>query len=1610
VGEALMTEKNTWWGSPRLWLWIVLLLAAGLRLANINWDDNRHFHPDERAVTMAVMRLSFSPLQLDPDFFAYGSLPIYMAKITSSVVAWVDPWAATYDGINLNGRRMSAFIGTLTVLLTMLLGGRLYDRRTGILAGFLLAACVLHIQNSRFLTVDVTLTFFVTLALLQLVKLVRDGRRATFIWAGVCIGLAVATKFSAMPLLAPLGIAALYRWWAEGRLLPVAGWTFAAILAGVAAFALAEPYIIINFDRVYRDIFEQSQMVRNAGLMPFTTQYIGTPKYLYEIEQLVLWCMAPPLGLAALWATLARPAHAVRHRRPDEFVILAWVVPFFLVTGWFEVKFPRYLLPIYPFMAIWAAEWLLRKYRQGGVFGRLALPTVVVGTALAALAFTSLYTRPHTVIAASEWVFRHVPPGSKILTQDWDEGFPMPLPGHRPQGYDVVPFGYYERPDSPAKMLRLSEQLASSDYIAFQTKRLYGALTMAPERFPLSNNYFHRLFAGDLGYTLIHEVASRPSLFGFEFPTELADESLSVYDHPKVLIFRNDEKLEANELFERIVNGLPSRSLTRNDLLLAAPAEAGAWEATGAAQPIRSSWTAVLLFAALVQFLGLAAYFVMRRFVVGIGVYALAKPVGVMLFAYVSWLIVSMGWASFTQGTLVAVAVAFAALAFVLRHSPEDGGRASRGELVATEALFWGAFALFVVVRLYNPEIHWGEKPMDFSFLNALNRATTLPPPEPWFAGSALHYSYFGYYVAAALGKTLHLHPALTYNLAVGLVAALAAVAVFAAGAVLGKSWRVGLLAAFFTTLIGNLAGPGEAISRKMIDFHYFWATSRVIEHTINEYPLWSFLFADLHAHMMVTPFTMTFVALTALWVRRTIMGEPVTRSGGSLLLLLLLALALGSIVVTNAWSTPTYVLFFPFVLGVVWLGAGRYQGVLGFLGGGIGRVVLPVLLVAAGAYLMYQPFWLHFAPPERNFGWEPTHRVAPRDFFTIFGLFLFILVPFVIALWVRSLSGGRWLRFALGGAALALLGVAVAVSMRAFLASMFVLTLGILLTPGTARRWRMPLALAAFAFAVTAGTDVVYVWDRMNTIFKFYLESWFMLAIAAAVTTSALWSRRLAADANGAVRLLGLAWKAGVVVLVGVSLFTAGTAVYAVVNTNRVPGPKPTLDGMAYLQSRAPYELAAFDWLNENIKGIPVLLEAHGDSYQEFTRVSMNTGLPTVLGWAYHVFQRAHPWADINRRKADIETAYTDKNKEVVAAILERYHVALVFVGSLERRTYAGGNLDSFQQWKDILTPVYENEGVHIFAVNGRFQGAMPVHAIQAIPHLAAEPESRAQDADGRVHQPRGIAVSPSGAAVVADFGNHRIQEIAADGGFVRKWGREGDLPGQFKEPCAVAVAQDGQVYVADTWNHRVQRFNAAGEYVNEWSVGFYGPRGIAVGGDGEVYVADTGNNRIFRFTAEGMELGRWGTPGSEPGQFLEPMGLAVDAQGRVYVCDNGNGRLQIFDREGAVLGAIAVPGWESKVFSEPDVAVAPDGKIWVTVPGAQEIRAYDEAGTLLQTITGKSDPDAFFATPMGIDIDPVHGQLVVSDLDGRVVRLAIPGAEAVAEPAEPAAADEAN
>ncbi len=826
---------------------------------------------------------------------------------------------------------------------------------------------------------------------------------------------------------------------------------------------------------------------------------------------------------------------------------------------------------------------------------------------------------------------------------------------------------------------------------------------------------------------------------------------------------------------------------------------------------------------------------------------------------------------------------------------------------------------MFLAARSLQPAIYWGEKPMDFAILNALTRSRTMPPVDPWFAGETLNYYYFGHALVAFFAECAGVTPAFAFNLAIGTVAGALALAAFLVGRQLGGSILAGSLAAVAVTVLGNFDGVLRlaAAPHQPIDFNYYWATSRVIEGTINEFPAWNLLFADLHAHVLAQPFEVALIYLGLLWL---------SPSGPSRVTIAALAAwVLGAVATTSVWSLPTMLALQLALLITAWRG-GPLRG-LGALVAAVGWW----LMVAVLSRVLYWPFWAGYrAPAGPSWGWE-TASAPIGAVLTIFGPFLVALLPPLLGDWwrQRGVRGWRRMTAAMVGA------IALACLMRsptsALFAALALLGVGLWWLSGDVQIQTMAV-LVGFAGALGIGTETLYIWDRMNTVFKYYLEMWLLLACASGAIVPIAWHRL------GRGRI---AWRGAVLAAAAAGLFTTASGAIGLIRHPFVPSDVPTLDGMNYLSRVRPAELAAFRWLNREIAGVPVLLEAHGDVYRDFSRVSMNTGLPTVLGWEYHLFQQAHVWPEIYERRDDVQALYSTTDEALAAELLRKYHIGLVFVGPLERRTYPAEGLAKFATW-GLTKPVFESGDVAIYATPGLLHSVKTwIEPVQAAGANWTPPF-------GSFREPRAVARAPDGTLWVADFGNRRIQHVDARlrplGGF----GAEGDAPGRFRDPCGVAVGTDGSVYVADTWNHRVQKFTALGVFVAQWTADFYGPRGIAVDRGGRIFVADTGNHRIVRLGAGGVVEREWGRA---DGLLEQPVGITVSAQGEVYVADTGHRRIAVFSADGDLVREWPIDGWETSTLLEPYLDVGGDGVVWVTDPSGNRVLLFDSSGHPLGT-----------------------------------------------------------
>ena len=619
------------------WVATTIELPVPGNMSRADWQPTTstfnpfHWPPGASSEGIAV-------LQDQPRDFAYGHVPLYLGVLVTRLVERVAPafipllpahWSLTVDVLNgarrvefhhlaAVGRALTALVDVGTVLLVFLLGRRVFGVAVGLLAAALLAVTVLHVQLAHFWASDPYLTFFTVAALWAMVAAQQAAaprcRLVYLLVAGAFVGLAVGSKFTAVLLLLPLLWTA---WTSVGRRWSL---TLLTVAAATLVFTLTNPFALLDFtcplpetpamlgplalpealirSCYLQNIATQNAMVRGTADLGFTRQYSGTFPYLYFIEMQVRWGLGPLLGLLAFvglgWAVwrvarlLARqdaapgqPPDSLWQRLRNEplVILLLWVLPYFIFTGSFAVKFMRYMQPIVPLLVLFGAAmlWQIRN-----VTARRAVAAVVLmTTAFYVLSFAAIYSQEHPWNSASRWVYENIPPGTTLLSEQWDDYLPvtMTFNGQRRErgeypNSELTWLSLPDAADNEAKLAANLERLADAEYVTILSNRVYGVVPRLPGRYPLSSQYHQLLFDGALGYELVWAGGRAPRLFGislgpntFDWPGLMppaglsawlpagpsisfgrADESFMVYDQPLTMIFRNTGKLTADEM------------------------------------------------------------------------------------------------------------------------------------------------------------------------------------------------------------------------------------------------------------------------------------------------------------------------------------------------------------------------------------------------------------------------------------------------------------------------------------------------------------------------------------------------------------------------------------------------------------------------------------------------------------------------------------------------------------------------------------------------------------------------------------------------------------------------------------------------------------------------------------------------------------------------------------------------------------------------------------------------------------------------------------------------------------------------------------------------------
>ena len=686
-----------------------------------------------------------------------------------------------------------------------------------------------------------------------------------------------------------------------------------------------------------------------------------------------------------------------------------------------------------------------------------------------------------------------------------------------------------------------------------------------------------------------------------------------------------------------------------------------------------------------------------------------SKALAIAVTGFFTWFLVSIKLAAFTTLTCVAVVLIFVVCCIGLfLHQSRKGiwcMPEGHGDLVFwEEVIFFAAFLMWTYFAGFHPQAYGTEKFMDYGFMEAMMRSTTLPATDLWYSQGKINYYYGGQYFAVFLTKLSVTKVAKTYNLMRTFVAAFAFAMPFSLvyqmvrdrmdGQLTGKKRRVPPMAGLTAGISLSLAGNGHYIVYKWVlpwiqklqgvesdSSYWFPDATRYIgynpyreeDRTIHEFPSYSFVLGDLHAHVVNILFVLLLIGILYAWMKKVKsqrLDQVDLRTSAfwkrEMLspYLLLAGLLLGMYQWTNFWD---FVIYFVVTGGVMLFGnivrlGGRIRKILAV-------TIVQALELLAVSYLVILPFTIQFDSMVDGVGIAKYHSYF-YQLLVLWGIPVLLVLVFVISLLREKLKQVEHK------------------SLYSLMAATDVPDLFALIT-----------GLCAFGLILIP--ELVYVRDiyengnaRANTMFKLTYQAYilFALTMGYGIYRLLIVTRNKLSKVLAGVVLFFLVWTFGYL----------GNSVKAWFGDVWKVSDYQGLDATTFLEQQVPEDAAAIRWLRANITGSPVVLEAPGDSYTKYERVSAATGLPTVIGWRVHEWLWRSNVADVDFKAEDVRRIYTSTDEDQVKRLLTNYDVSYIFVGSTEREKYGDSLNESLLQ--SLGTVVFQDEtyDTYIIKVDG--------------------------------------------------------------------------------------------------------------------------------------------------------------------------------------------------------------------------------------------------------------------------------------------------------------------
>lgn len=540
---------------PILALALLTIISGFLHFYNLNWGAPFYFHPDERNIASAVSQLKY-PVQMNPHFFAYGSLPIYSIYFTgvfsNYLSQFVNPnshlsiMTVLFEQAIVISRFYSAIFATLLVPILFFIGKKIKNETVGLITAFFTATSTGFIQFAHFGTFELWLTFFTVLLFWICLGLKKHATDVSLILLSFLCGILAAIKISHIAIL-PLAVLVitlqeLYQNRTRHHVYKIARIIRGYILFGLlvlSVYCVTNPFVLLDPTSFLGSMRYESGVATGTMEVFYTGGFFHTIPILYQFLHVYPFLLNPVITIIFLPAFVYLTIKTIQTKNYSHALLLAFFVLLLVSQAFLFVKWIRYMIPTLPFvyliivLALIDLSRLRRKFLFEASITILLFVNILFGISY----FITAFVRPDTRIAALQFANTTIPKDAPILSEVYDLG----ITPFNDKFIDITLFNFYDLDNGDQTIKeQLRQEIALADYIILPSQRVIQTRLTNKQDFPNGHDFYQELFTGSLGFKKIYQtpcdIFCQITYLGN--PVYQFEQTASVFDRPMVYIFK----------------------------------------------------------------------------------------------------------------------------------------------------------------------------------------------------------------------------------------------------------------------------------------------------------------------------------------------------------------------------------------------------------------------------------------------------------------------------------------------------------------------------------------------------------------------------------------------------------------------------------------------------------------------------------------------------------------------------------------------------------------------------------------------------------------------------------------------------------------------------------------------------------------------------------------------------------------------------------------------------------------------------------------------------------------------------------------------------------------